>query len=285
MQGIPLEALVDEGGRHVGGTFTVSYVSSGTVHAWMREHAPSHRTTMEHILIVGDPALQRLAPDSTSFEPIPASRREVQQVASLVPDAVLLTGKDASEPALVELAHNLDRYDAIHMATHAGIDPTRPERSYLALSQTDIPDPLASAMAGDRIFDGRLTVREIVREWRLDADLVTLSACRTALGRESRGEGFVGFAHAFLQVGARSVVVSLWEVDDEATSRLMGRFYENLTGEYTGERLPGIRGGMPKAAALRESKSWLRTFTDDDGRTPFQHPAYWSSFILVGCHR
>ena len=150
-----------------------------------------------------------------------------------------------------------------------------PERSYLALSQQNLPDPLASAVAGERIYDGKLTVHEIVREWKVDADLVTLSACRTALGKESGGEGFIGFAHAFLQTGARSVLVSLWEVDDEATSLLMGRFYRNLTGDTAGEP-------MRKAPALRDAKRWLREYTDEEGRRPFQHPAYWSGFILVG---
>jgi CHAT domain-containing protein len=162
------------------------------------------------------------------------------------------------------------------------VNPERPERSYLALSQLDLPDALECAIAGKRVYDGRLTVHEIVREWRLDADLVTLSACQTALGKSVPGEGFVGFAHAFLRAGARSVVVSLWEVDDEAASMLMGRFYENLTGSYTGERLPGYRGPMSKATALGEAKRWLREYKDGSSRTPFRHPAYWSAFIMVG---
>jgi CHAT domain-containing protein len=256
MQGVPLEALIDEDTQCAGDRFTVSYVSSGTVYAWMREHAPPRAAGTQHALVVGDPALP--AAGASSFD-----------------RAVVLSGERASEQEVVALAHRLDRFDVIHMATHAAVDAQRPERSYLTLSQRGLPDPLASAMAGERIYDGKLTVHEIVREWKLDADLVTLSACRTALGRESRGEGFVGFAHAFLQTGARSVVVSLWEVDDEATSRLMGRFYENLTGHSNGEP-------MSKAAALREAKHWLREYTDDAGRTPFRHPAYWSGFILVG---
>jgi CHAT domain-containing protein len=275
MQGIPLEALIDEGGRCAGDRFTIAYVSSGTVHAWMRKHGAARSGGIEQALVVGDPAMAAESGDAAAYEPLPASGREVERVASLVPRAVVLSGERASEQELVALAHRLEQYDVIHMATHAGVDPRHPERSYLALSQRDLPDPLAGAMAGERIYDGKLTVREIVREWRLDADLVTLSACRTALGKESRGEGFVGFAHAFLQTGAHSVVVSLWEVDDEATSRLMGHFYENLSGHPDGEP-------MSKAAALRDAKLRLRNYTDEEGRTPFRHPAYWSGFILVG---
>ena len=102
-------------------------------------------------------------------------------------------------------------------------------------------------------FDGRLSVREIQRGWDLKAELVTLSACETALGREAGGEGFVGFTQALLMSGTRSVCLSLWKVDDTATALLMQRFYANLLG-----RRPGLTGPMPKAEALREAKAWLR---------------------------
>ena len=131
-------------------------------------------------------------------------------------------------------------------------------------------------------MDGLITAREIVREWKLRAELVTLSACETALGKELPGEGYIGLASAFLQVGARCVLVSLWNVDDEATALLMRRFYEN----WTGRSLPGdsqpARGPMPKGEALREARQWLRAYTDKNGRTPFAHQFYWAPFILIG---
>ena len=74
-------------------------------------------------------------------------------------------------------------------------------------------------MAGARVFDGLLTVREILQEWRLDADLVTLSGCQTALGREIPGEGHMGLAYGFLLAGARSLLVSLWQVEDQNQTR------------------------------------------------------------------
>ena len=103
------------------------------------------------------------------------------------------------------------------------------------------------------VFDGRLLVREIQRGWDLKAELVTLSACETALGRDAGGEGFVGFTQALLMSGTRSVCLSLWKVDDTATALLMQRFYANLLG-----RRPGLTAPMPKAEALREAKTWLR---------------------------
>src|SRR5262249_57840559 len=86
-----------------------------------------------------------------------------------------------------------------------------------------VPAACAQALAHKPAYDGRLTVREIQRSWELKAELVTLSACETALGRQAGGEGFVGFTQALLMSGARSVGLSLWKVDDRATALLMRR--------------------------------------------------------------
>ena len=88
----------------------------------------------------------------------------------------------------------------------------------MILTQTGLPDPLEQALNHKPVFDGRLSVREIQRGWELNAELVTLSACETALGREAGGEGFVGFTQALLMSGTRSVCLSLWKVDDTATA-------------------------------------------------------------------
>jgi len=218
---------------------------------------------------------------------LPWTRTEVTRLAQLTPRAVTLLGPDASEQRLVELARSgeLKRFRAIHLATHAYVDPKRPEQSCLLLSRVDLPDPLEAAEKGERICDGLLTVKEILQEWRLNADLVTLSGCETALGQSVAGEGYIGFAHAFLQAGARSVVVSLWRVEDEATALLMRRFYSNLFGGENGAE--GGRGRadgtvMTKRQALREAKEWLRTYKDDGGQHPYADPYYWAPFVLIG---
>jgi CHAT domain-containing protein len=219
-----------------------------------------------------------------SLTRLPSTRDEVERVASVMTGVTMLVGPDASEQQIVRMADigELESFDTIHLATHALVDDERPEHSALVLARVDLPDPLAATLAGERIYDGLLTVPEIIRECRLDADLVTLSGCQTALGKAAAGEGYIGLAQAFLQVGARSLLVSLWKVDDEATARLMGRFYENLTGAYTGER-NGFGGGpLTKSAALREAKRYLRDYTSPDGGAPFRHPAYWSGFVLIG---
>ena len=110
--------------------------------------------------------------------------------------------------------------------------------------------------------------------WQLDADLVVLSACNSALGREVVGEGLVGFAHAFLRTGARSVLVSQWSVPDRATLEFMTAFY----GAWQGEKLS-------RADALAQARRQLRDYRDADGRRPYVHPYYWAPFVLVGDER
>jgi CHAT domain-containing protein/tetratricopeptide (TPR) repeat protein len=321
MLGVPLEALVDDEGVVLGERYAVSYVPSATVYTWLTEKAEQERgTETGAFLMVGDPPFTeahlatadqvdekavRVASRSNDPWPemavlrgalvgqsgvlrtlprLPGAREEIRTVASIAPEATLLLGSNASEQALVRLADgdSLRGFSVLHMATHALVDHEHPERSALILSQVDLPDPLDAALSGDRIYDGLLTAKEIVSEWHLEADLVTLSACETGLGRRVRGEGYVGFANAFLQAGARSLLVSLWRVEDHATSLLMQRFYENYTGSYDGDRPGYPAGSMPKTVALQEAKRWLREYTDKRGSKPFRHPYYWSAFILIG---
>jgi tetratricopeptide (TPR) repeat protein len=237
-----------------------------------------------------------------AFAPLPGTRHEVEEIAQLFQDdgrlPHILLGSDASEPELDRLAAlgELRRFGVIHLATHGVIDERTPARSALILTQVGLPDPLDQVLKNKPVFDGRLLVREIQRSWELKAELVTLSACETAMGRESGGEGFVGFTQALLMSGARSVCLSLWEVNDRATSLLMTRFYQNWLGKRPGL----VDKPMPKAEALREAKQWLKELTDDKVKAalasrgvqarggqpneahPYAHPYYWAGFILVG---
>ena len=308
------DSIVDDEGVHVGERYAVSYAPSATLHTWLAER--SDRDVGSGTLLVGDPpynpahlaamhreedvllASAELLPGAETFRSALAgnadalralprlhgTRDEVAAVAAVSEPSSLLLGLEATEQELVRLAESgeLGEFGTIHIATHALVDDERPERSALVLSQVDLPDPLEAAMAGTRIYDGLVTAKEIVREWDLNADLVTLSACETGLGKEVMGEGYVGFAHAFLQAGARSLLVSLWKVEDEATSLLMRRFYENWTGEYEDERNGRTGEPMAKAGALQEAKYWLRTYTDEYGEYPYEHPYFWSAFTLIG---
>ncbi len=199
------------------------------------------------------------------FAPLPGTRYEVEAISQLFksddrPTRTLL-GPDASEPELDRLAAagELGRFGFIHLATHGVIDEAVPTRSAVILTQTGLPDPLEQVLNHKPVFDGRLLVREIQRGWDLKAEVVTLSACETALGRAEGGEGFVGFTQALLMSGARSVCLSLWKVDDTATALLMQRFYANLLG-----RRLGLTAPLPKAEALHEAKAWLRELRRDE---------------------
>jgi CHAT domain-containing protein len=308
MLGIPVEALLDSDGHYLGDRFVTSYTPSGTVlatHAERREV----RVAASGALLIGDPLLPRpqgserphvdepaavnlasrlgaevlyrsaAAGNADALDALPrlpGSRDEVLGIALLLPGALTLLGRDASELNLVAMAESgeLKRQRILHFATHALVNDRQPERSALVLSRAELPDPLLSAERGTRFYDGLLTADEICREWVLDADLVTLSGCQTGLGRVTPGEGYLGFAHAFFQAGARSLLVSLWKVDDQTTARLMQRFYADLAGD---------RGPpMTKAAALREARIWLRDLREPDGKRPYAHPAYWAGFILLG---
>jgi len=234
-----------------------------------------------------------------------------------VPLNTILLDSDASEQRLDELARagKLKGFRLLHLATHGIIHEERPEWSALLLARDRLPDPLEQVRQCKPVYTGELRVKAIrEKRWKLDADLVTLSACQTALGSDRQGDGLLGFAQAFLQSGAHSVVLSRWSADDTATALLMLRFYENLLGKRAGLKKP-----MPRAEALAEASQWLRQLRRSDalvltsrlgggklthttrgteeewtvaegavkvpvptGDRPYAHPAYWAAFVLVG---
>ena len=112
--------------------------------------------------------------------------------------------------------------------------------------------------------NGFIGLQDIYR-LRAPVNLVVLSACRTGLGKELRGEGLIGLTRGFMYAGASSVVASLWKVDDEATSELMKRFYANM-----------LQSGMTPAAALRAAQNSIRE------EPQWNAPHYWAAFVLQG---
>ena len=189
------------------------------------------------------------------FPRLPFSRQEAGSILALVPanQRLELLGFDASRKEALSGA--LSRYRYVHFATHGILDTDYPELSGLVLSLLDrqgLPE------------NGFLRAHEIV-DLRLAADLVVLSACRTALGKEIRGEGLVGLTRAFLDAGANGVLVSLWQVEDRATAELMRRLYEGM-----------LREGLRPAAALRQAQVSL--WREGDWRAPY----YWAGFSIQG---
>jgi CHAT domain-containing protein len=135
----------------------------------------------------------------------------------------------------------------LHLATHGKFQSSAPLKSFLLL-------------AGDDDFDGLLTVDEIYN-LKLHADLVSLSACETGLGRGGAGDDVVGLVRGFFYSGARSLLASYWAVDDQATSELMQAFYRNLQRM---NKRDALRAAQLAALAQR------------------QEPYFWASFYLTG---
>jgi CHAT domain-containing protein len=174
----------------------------------------------------------------------------------LVPrtDRLVATGFDATRQAA--MSGGLAQFRMIHFATHGLLDFQRPRLSCLLLSRFD---------RDGREVDGYLRLQDIYN-LTLAADLVVLSACRTALGTEVRGEGLIGLTRGFLYAGAARVVASLWNVDDGATSRLMELFYRKMLGNEK----------LSPAAALRAAQLEMLSGNRWDD------PYFWAGFVLQG---
>jgi CHAT domain-containing protein len=310
MARLPVETLTAD--------YTISYTPSMTLFAQGRE---KHRAfSAPSLLALGDPVFEpkrgpRLAGET--FRQLPGTRLEVESIGRLIgaDRTSSLLGSGANETALEELALSgkLKQFRVIHLATHGNIDLDVPQRTSLILSRDNLPDRSeneARAIKGLSLREGHLRVQTIRQSWKLDADLVVLSACQTALGKEGRGEGLLGFPQTLLSCGARTVVLSRWQVSDDSTALLMVRFYENLLGKREGLKQP-----LGRAASLQEAKEWLRTLTRKDaeklvanlkqgelrgtfvtgpaaggdkkpaipiGERPYGHPHFWAPFILLG---
>lgn len=153
------------------------------------------------------------------FSPLPFSREEVRNISALFPEHNQVFLDTAATEEQAKTVGKQARY--LHFATHGILDERFPLNSAVVLS---IPEKIE-----DGRDNGLLQAWEIFDQVRLNADLVVLSGCRTGLGQEVSGEGLVGLTRAFQYAGARSVLASLWSVDDRRTAQLMKIFYEHLT--------------------------------------------------------
>jgi CHAT domain-containing protein/Flp pilus assembly protein TadD len=193
---------------------------------------------------------------TTTFSRLLSSRWEATQIASMVSakNRKLFLDFDASRQIVT--GDDISRFRFIHFATHAIVDNQHPELSGIVLSMVD---------KTGRSQNGFLSANEIF-DLKLPAELIVLSACRTGLGKEFKGEGLVGLTRAFMYAGAARVVVSLWDVDDKPTSELMVRFYRHMLGPEK----------LRPAAALRQAQ--LEMSRDPRWRSPY----FWAAFVLQG---
>ena len=203
---------------------------------------------------VSDPQVRSAVRGGYRLDPLPATRQEVESIANLyAPKAVKYLGEEATEEKAKSIGKDTP---FIHFACHGILNERFPLDSALALTIPEHPK--------EGQDNGLLQAWEIFEKVRIDADLVTLSACETGLGKEMGGEGLVGLTRAFQYAGARSILASLWKVEDESTGELMKRFYGYL------------KAGKTKDEALRSAQIDLIHSPN------LAQPSHWAAFQLIG---
>ncbi len=227
------------------------HLPSASALAVQREILTRRAPAPRQVAVVADPVFD----PADGFAPLPASRQEAAAIAALAAPGQALAALGADAGRELALGGGLSGYRTVHFATHGVIDAEHPALSGLALATLD---------ERGRPREGFLHLRDIYN-LRLGADLVVLSGCRTALGREVRGEGLVGLTRGFLYAGAPRVVASLWRVEDRATAELMTRFYRALWVD-----------GLPPAAALRAAQLSIR----EERR--WRDPWFWAGWVIQG---
>lgn len=259
---LPFAALPRPGEAESGGGeplllhHEVVHLPSASVLALLRRERGKDRPPAGSLAVLADPAFAPAGPTSTiTWPPLPWSRREAEAIAALAPAGTSLLALGPRASRELATSGRLAGFRLLHFATHGLLDSQHPRLSGLALATVDDEG---------RPREGFLGLQDVYN-LHLRADLVVLSGCRTALGREIRGEGLVGLARGFLSAGASRVVASLWPVQDRATAELMTAFYRSL-----------LRQGRSPAAALRSAQLEIRR------ELRWRDPYFWAGFLLVG---
>lgn len=193
--------------------------------------------------------------DLSTLQRLPYSLKEADAISALAPKDQTFVATGFMATRGVAISPDLAQFRNVHFATHGFLDSRRPELSGLVFSLYDQKGAQQ---------DGFLRLNDIYN-LHLEADLVVLSACRTALGKEIRGEGLVGLTRGFMYAGAERVLASLWSVEDRATADLMKGFYRGM-----------FREDLPPSAALR--KAQLEMMKTSQWRSPY----FWAGFSLQG---
>ena len=231
---LPFAALSD-GDEYLLDRYAVRLIPSAGTLVYLRSDRPAKAGKL---LALGNPDL-----GDARFD-LPNAQVEAVNVAAMFPDSRALVRADASKTAVKALGNG---FSILHFATHGKFNTDTPLSSGLYLARGNEPD-------------GVLTVGDLYT-LRWDADLITLSACETALGKVASGDDVIGLTRGFLYAGARSIVASLWAVDDAATEKLMVSFYRNLENNDKREAL--------RLAQIETRKS-------------YPQPMFWAAFQIVG---
>jgi tetratricopeptide (TPR) repeat protein len=200
-------------------------------------------------------ALRDFGEDDLYIPRLPSTLHEAESIMMATPSGMgdMVTGFEANRTKA--MGAQLSQYQIVHFATHGIINNEHPDLSGIILSMVDDQG---------RVQNGFLRLHDIYN-LKLSADLAVLSACRTGLGKDVKGEGLVGLTRGFMSAGSKSVIASLWKVDDEATAELMEHFYNSM-----------LKDGLPPEAALRAAKAAM--WKQERWRSPY----YWAAFVFQG---
>ncbi|HPE76122.1 MAG TPA: CHAT domain-containing protein [Draconibacterium sp.] len=184
--------------------------------------------------------------------PLPGVEKEVAGISKII-SADIFSGEDATED---NFRKNAEKYDILHLAMHAFINDSLPANSSFAFTQIETEDPAK---------DGMLNTADIYN-LKLQAKLTVLSACNTGSGQLKKGEGIMSLARGFIYAGCPSIIMSLWEVEDESGTQIITSLYKN------------IKKGKRKDESLRLAK--LEYLNSVSSRRA--HPHYWLGFVSIG---
>ncbi|WP_378181322.1 CHAT domain-containing protein [Aquimarina sp. SS2-1] len=229
--------------------YQISYTNSATL---LREQKNKLKAE-KNLLLAYAPSFgvsNGIQNDRSDFGPLLYNTIEVDRITEYF-NGKAITGSEAS---LSSFSENSQTYNMLHFATHAAANDEHPDYSYLAF-------------APNKEGDANLLYVKDLYGYNINADLVALSACQTGLGKLQKGEGMLSLARGFSYAGAKSLVTTLWKINDQTTSELMQEFYKNLDAS------------LPKDQALRDAKLTYLSTAEDELLT---HPYYWSGFMISG---
>jgi CHAT domain-containing protein/tetratricopeptide (TPR) repeat protein len=234
---LPFSALND-GERYLVDDYDLSVLPSASV---ILQVVQKRKADNGELLAFGNP--------KTDSIPLDSAEKEVEDVGKTFATSKTYIREQATK---VRLKEEAERPGVVHLACHGEFNDRQPLQSGLLL-----------AKEGDD--DGRLRVHEVFGLNLKSANLVTLSACETALGEISSGDDMVGLSRAFLYAGTPSLLATLWEVEDTSTALVMEFFYDNWRNKK-----------MSKPEALRQAQLSLKAMPE------YRHPFFWAAFVLIG---
>ncbi|WP_421763105.1 CHAT domain-containing protein [Ekhidna sp.] len=243
---LPFDLLTDTEGNYLLEKYTIRYLQSVSMEALLANTEP--RIVKISTLISPDFSSSVDMADGrvreSSKATLTSANREINQIRKII------SGQRFTDSSKKKIIQQLEQSDLIHLATHAEVNLQSPGKSAVYLTDSE---------------DSVLYAYELYNQ-KFNADLVTLSACNTGVGKLQNGEGLQSLGKAFLYAGCPNLIISHWEVNDESTAELMGYLYENL------------KEGMNKDEALRQAKLTYLQNAD-----PVKsHPYYWAGFTFTG---